>query len=173
MLLLPPILTDASARDQAQGIVQLRTATGYEVFPENPPGQLFLGNLSMLEYYARLIDYADTGFLLDCAHLAMYQHQMRREVLAGLEDFPLERIMEIHVAGGTVRDHDGFSWVDDDHTSGVLHDTWTILAHVLPRAPHLRAVVFECERQEFSAMLPHFQRLHQLLEEASYGAVQL
>ena len=39
--LAPPICTDASAQAQASGIIHLREATGYEVFPENPPGQVF------------------------------------------------------------------------------------------------------------------------------------
>ncbi|MGE3538303.1 MAG: DUF692 family multinuclear iron-containing protein [Candidatus Tectimicrobiota bacterium] len=172
MLLLPPVFTDASARDQARGIVQLRDMTGYEVLPENPPGQIFLGELSMLEYFARVSDYADTGLLLDCAHLAIYQRATGRAPLDGLDAFPLDRIIEIHVAGGTLRDHDGFRWVDDDHTPHVLQDTWTIFTHVLERAPHLRAVVFECERQSLSAVLPGFRRLRRALMQTSYGVVR-
>ena len=114
MLLLPPILTDESARAQARGIAHLREATGYEVFPENPPGQIFLGDVPLLEYFARVIEYADTGFLLDCAHLAIYQRLQGYGPLDGLDGFPLERVIEIHVAGGTLRDHEGFAWIDDE-----------------------------------------------------------
>lgn len=172
MLLLPPIFTTTSAQDYAYGIRQLREMTGYEVLPENPPGQIFLGDLSMLEYFARLIDYADTGLLLDCAHLAIYQRLTGRLPLDGLDDFPLDRVIEIHVAGGTLRDHDGFAWVEDDHTPYILQDTWAIFTHVIERAPHVRAVVFECERQSLPAVLPGFRRLRRALSKTSYGVVR-
>src|SRR5205814_1283884 len=38
MVLLPPVLTADAAKAMAAGIVPLREATGFEVFPENPPG---------------------------------------------------------------------------------------------------------------------------------------
>jgi len=170
MLLLPPILTAASAQAQAGGIVQLREATGYEVFPENPPGQLFLGDMPLLEYFAQVLEQADTGMLLDCAHLAMYQRLQGHPPLHGLDNFPLDRVVEIHVAGGTLREHEGFAWIDDDHSRHVLQDTWTIFTHVVERAPQLRAVVFECERQAFEVMRPGFRRLHRSLTQARRGA---
>jgi uncharacterized protein (UPF0276 family) len=172
MLLLPPICTDESAQAQANGIIHLREATGYEVFPENPPGQIFLGDLPLLEYFARVMEYADTGFLLDCAHLAIYQRLKGHEPLDGLDNFPLDRVIEMHVAGGTLRDHEGFSWIDDDHSLHVLHDTWTIFTHVIERAPHLRAVVFECERQAFTAVQPEFRRLRHCLDQVQPGAMR-
>jgi uncharacterized protein (UPF0276 family) len=172
MLLLPPICTDESAQAQASGIIHLREATGYEVFPENPPGQIFLGDVPLLEYFARVTEYADTGFLLDCAHLAIYQRLKGHKPLDGLDNFPLDRVIEIHVAGGTLRNHEGFSWIDDDHSRYVLHDTWTIFTHVIERAPHLRAVVFECERQAFAAAQPGFRRLSQCLDQVQLGAMR-
>ena len=139
---------------------------------EDPPGQVFLGELHLLEYFARVIEYADTGFLLDCAHLAIYQRLKGYAPLHGLDSFPLERVVEMHVAGGTLRDHEGFSWIDDDHSLHVLHDTWTIFTHVIERAPHLRAVVFECERQALDAVRPGFQRLRHCLDQVQFGAMR-
>ena len=81
-------------------------------------------------------------------------------------------IFSVHVAGGTLRDHEGFAWIDDDHTLHVLQDTWTIFTHVVERAPHLRAVVFECERQAFDTVRPGFRRLHRCLERAQSGAIR-
>ncbi len=170
MLLLPPILSRESAQAQARGIVHLREATGYEIFPENPPGQVFLGDMPLLDYFAQVIEAADTGLLLDCAHLAIYQRLTGRAMLDGLDNFPLERVIEIHVAGGTLRDHEGFGWIDDDHSQHVLQDTWTIFNYVVERATSLRAVVFECERQPFEVMRPDFRRLHRSLRHVRPGA---
>lgn len=159
MLLLPPILSAEAARRQAEGIVRLRERLGYEVFPENPPGHVFLGNLHILEFFAAVTERADTGMLLDCAHLAMYQRQMGYAPCTALDEFPLERIVELHVAGSTQKTHDGFVYWDDDHTPQVLTDTWQIFAWVVPKAPNLKAVVFECERNALASVIPGLQRI--------------
>jgi uncharacterized protein len=159
MLLLPPILCQETVAEMAEGIRALRDAAGLEVFPENPPGQVFLGDLHLLDFFARLCREADTGMLLDCAHLAIYQRTQGRQPLDGLDGFPLDRIIELHVAGGTEYERDGYPFVEDDHKPTVLADTWSILAHVAPRAPNLKAVVFECERNPLDACIPGFERI--------------
>lgn len=162
MLLLPPILTRDAADAMADGIVRLREATGFEVLPENPPGQVYLGDLHVLDFFARVIERADTGMLLDCAHLAIYQRLAGAAPTTGLDGFPRQRIVELHVAGGSERRHDGFTWVEDDHTPAVLADTWQIVEEVVPAASELRAIVFECERNPMAQCLAGFARLRQL-----------
>ena len=164
MLLLPPILTRDAADAMADGIMRLREATGFEVLPENPPGQVYLGDLHLLDFFARVVERADTGMLLDCAHLAIYQRLVGEAPLTGLDAFPRERIVELHVAGGSERRHEGFAWVEDDHTPAVLADTWTIVDAVVPAARELRAVVFECERNPMARCLDGFARLSDLLK---------
>lgn len=159
MLLLPPILADDPATEMARGIARLREETGHEVLPENPPGSVYLGDLHLLDYFARVCERADTGFLLDVAHLAIYQRALGHPPLAGLDGFPLDRIVEVHVAGGIERSHDGLSWVEDAHAPTVLADTWAILGAILPRLPNLRAVVFECERNPLEQVVPVFEQI--------------
>lgn len=159
MLLLPPILTDEGATAMAAGIGRLREVIGREVFPENPPGAAYVGDLHLLDFYRRVCERADTGMLLDCAHLAIYQRQTGRAPTDGLDAFCCERIVEVHVAGGRERERGGYRWVEDDHTPAVLPDTWSILDAVVARAPNLRAVVFECERNPIAACLPGFERI--------------
>jgi uncharacterized protein (UPF0276 family) len=164
MLLLPPVLTRDGADAIADGVVRLREAAGHEVLPENPPGQVFLGDLHVLDFFARVAERADTGLLLDCAHLAIFQRLRGLPPLAALDGYPLDRVVELHVAGGTPRDRDGFAWVDDDHTPAVLADTWAIVEHVVPRTPNLRGVVLECERNPMAACVASFERLAAILE---------
>lgn len=154
MLLLPPILLPEAVGPMAAGIRALREATGREVLPENPPGSVFVGELHLLDFFGRLAEAADTGLLLDCAHLAMYQRATGHEPLDALDNAPLDRIVELHIAGGSVRSNAGLPWVEDDHGAEVLDDTWAIVEHVLPRAPNLKAVVVECERNPLDVVLP-------------------
>lgn len=159
MLLLPPILSRESAFDMGDGIAGLRDEVGREVLPENPPGHVFLGDLHLLDYYAQVCERGDTGMLLDCAHLAIYQRLCGHQPLTALNNFPLERIVEIHVAGGTEHAHDGFAFVEDDHSPNVLPETWRIFDHLVARCPNLKAVVFECERNPLELCLAGFERI--------------
>lgn len=156
MLLLPPILIEEAVAPLAEGVVALREATGLEVLPENPPGTAFVGDLHILDFFGRLAEAADTGLLLDCAHLALYQQLHGHDALTAMDGFPLDRLVEIHVAGGSAADHQGFRWVEDDHGTAVLDDTWRIVEHVAAHAPNLKAVVVECERNPLDAVLPLF-----------------
>lgn len=169
MLLLPPVLSGDSAKALAAGIVRLRAATGLEVLPENPPGHLFLGDLHLLDYFGRVCEAADTGLLLDAAHLAIYQRAQGHAPTTGLDGLDLSRVVEIHVAGASARSVDGLTVFEDDHTPAVLADTWAILDAVAPHAPNLRAVVFECERNPVEAVVPVFAQLARRLAPTPFG----
>jgi uncharacterized protein len=158
-VLMPPILCRESAEEMARGVRALRAATGFEVLPENPPAHVYLGDLHLLDYFARVADLSDGGLLLDAAHLAVYQIVTGRQPLDGLDGFPLERVVEIHVAGGTPFASGGRRFIDDDHGPQPLPETWKIVDAVIPRARNLKAVVFECERNEVEAVLPTFELL--------------
>ena len=159
MMLLPPVLVDDGASRQADGLARLRSETGYEVLPENPPGAVFVGDLHLLDYFARVCERADTGMLLDCAHLAIYQRLVGHDPLDGLDAFPLERVVELHVAGGRELEHEGFRFVEDDHVPNVLPETWKIFEWLVARTPNLKAVVLECERNPLEDCVPAFERL--------------
>jgi uncharacterized protein (UPF0276 family) len=159
-VLMPPILCAESAIELADNVRRMREATGFEVLPENPPAHVYLGDLHLLDYFARVAEGADCGLLLDVAHLAIYQRATGRAATDGLDAFPLERVVEIHIAGGSEFEHAGRSFVDDDHSPVPLADAWRILEAVLPRAANLRALVFECERNRADEVIPVFERLH-------------
>jgi uncharacterized protein (UPF0276 family) len=157
--LLPPILEPEGADELADNVRALRERAGLEVLPENPPAHVYLGRMHLLDYFARVAERADCGLLLDVAHLAIYQRVSGRRPLDGLDGFPLERVVEVHVAGATPFDWQGLPLVEDDHGLTPLPDTWTLFEHVAARAPNLRAVVLECERNAIEGVLPLYERL--------------
>ena len=162
MTLLPPVLCVEEARHYAESIRVCRQALDREVLPENPPGTVFVGPLDLLEFYAEVCEQADTGMLLDAAHLSIYQSIMGREPLDGLAQFPLERIVEIHVAGSRSQNVEGLEVWTDDHYPTVREETWEIVEYLSERTPNLKAVVFECERNPMSQCLAGFQRISSL-----------
>jgi uncharacterized protein (UPF0276 family) len=159
-VLLPPVLCRESALETADNIVRVQDATGLAVLPENPPAVVYLGDLHVLEYFGLVADRAGCGLLLDCAHLAIFQHLRGLRPTDGLDGFPLDRVVELHVAGGTVTSVDGFAYVDDSHTPEPIPATWEILEYVLPRARNLRAIVYECEYNALEATIRTFERLN-------------
>ncbi|HMV84317.1 MAG TPA: DUF692 family protein [Blastocatellia bacterium] len=161
-MLMPPILCRESALETAESIQCIEAETGLACVPENPPSVIYVGELHMLDYFALVADRADCGVLLDCAHLAIFQQTRGLSPLAGLDAFPLERVVEMHVAGGSYADLDGFAYIEDNHSPEPLAETWEILEYVLPRATNLKAIVFECERNTPEECLDVFARLNSL-----------
>ena len=145
-LLLPPILCEESAVRVADGVRWLRDRTGFEVLPENPPGQVWIGPWDLLRYFAEVAERADSGLLLDVAHLAIARRAMGLDPASGLEDFPLERVVEVHVAGSALFELGGRWFAEDTHGPEPLPETWSLFSRVARAAPNLRAVVVECER---------------------------
>jgi len=166
-VLMPPILTEDSALEMATNLVRLRRESGFEVLPENPPAHFYAGELHLLDYFARVLIESDSGMLLDLAHLVIYQDAMGCDLFEGLDRFPLERIVELHVAGGSRFEHEGRSFIDDDHSPAPLPETWELLRHLLPRLPSLRAIVFECERNPIDQVAPHYETLLACVQAAA------
>lgn len=158
-LLLPPVLTRESADAVAASIARITDESGMAVLPENPPGSFFVGDLHILDYFAQVADRSGCGLLLDCAHLAMFQRLRGLAPTTGLDGFPLDRVIELHVAGTAPIEVDGLPLIDDAHGPEPLPDTWEIFDHVVARAPLLRAVVFECEKNAIDEVVPGFERL--------------
>ncbi len=171
-MLMPPILCRESALETAASIQQIEAATGFCVLPENPPSVMYLGDLHILDYFALVAEEADCGLLLDCAHLAIFQHARGLEPLTALDNFPLDRVIEMHVAGGTYKEVDGFHYIDDDHSPEPLAATWEILDYVLPRAKNLKAIVFECEYNAPEACLDGFAKLNAMFPAPTGVAAQ-
>ena len=140
------------------------------VLPENPPGTFFLGDLHILDYFAEVSARSQCGLLLDCAHLAMFQRLRGLPPTAGLDGFPLERVVELHVAGGTIVDVEGLELIDDAHDPEPLPDTWQILEAVLPRAPNVSAIVYECEKNAPDEVIANFPPLERDVSLVSRAA---
>ena len=161
-MLMPPILCCESALETAESIAHIETETGFSVLPENPPAVIYLGDLHLLDYFAMVTDKADCGMVLDAAHMAIFQQTRNLPPLAGLDSFPLDRVVEMHVAGGGLADVGGYAFIEGNHSPEPLPATWEILEYVIPRAKNLKAIVFECEHNQPEECLKVFERLNSI-----------
>jgi len=77
--------------------------------------------------------------LLDLHNLYCNAVNLHFDAQEMINRLPLDRVIEIHVAGGSWRD--GF-WMDA-HDGRVPEPVWKLLEYVLPLAPNVAGVVFE------------------------------
>jgi len=91
------------------------------------------------EFVARVAEAANCGILLDL-HNVWTNHRNGRQPLGEyLDQLPLERVWELHVAGGYY--HRGF-WLDA-HSGAIPADVLELAAHIVPRLGNLKAIIFE------------------------------
>jgi uncharacterized protein len=99
------------------------------------------------EFMAAVAQAADCGILLDLHNVYTNQRNGRQTVEAFLSQLPLERVWEIHLAGGF--EMDGF-WLDA-HSGAMPDPLLAISRDVVPQLPNLKAIIFEI----FASFLPH------------------
>jgi uncharacterized protein len=88
---------------------------------------------------AAITEHGHCGQLLDLHNLYCNAINHGFDAFAALDRVHLDRVVEIHVAGG--RWQDGY-WMDS-HDGRVPTPVWELLQHSLPRCPNIAGVVFE------------------------------
>ncbi|MET0402561.1 MAG: DUF692 family multinuclear iron-containing protein [Cystobacter sp.] len=162
-LYFTPPFTEAGLRDCAAHALHVQSHLSVPLALENPAVFARRGGLHVLEFMAGL--HARTGLplLLDLGHLLSYQLAAGLPLDAGLADFPLDQVIEVHLAGGVVTRRGGRSHYVDDHTQPVREELFGLLEHLLPRCPALRAVTFEGDGHPPEVALLTLRRLRQLV----------
>lgn len=148
--MLPPLQTTEGARRAAQTTrlvrahlpVPFAVETGVNYLKPRP------GELEDGEFVARVVEEADCGILLDLHNIWTNECNGRQPVTSFIDQIPLERVWEIHVAGGF--EFDGY-WLDS-HSGRLPESVLESAEMLIPRLPNLQAVVYEI----FPSFLPLF-----------------
>jgi len=85
------------------------------------------------------VEQGDCGILLDLHNLWVNERNGRQSVSDVLAALPLERVLEVHLAGG----FEMAGYYLDAHVGAVPTALLDIAATVLPRLPNVRALVYE------------------------------
>lgn len=139
--LLPPPQTPAAVRVASANIRRYAHAlgrpvafeTGVNYFRPSPDG------LTDGAYFQAVAEQADCGILLDLHNLWCNERNGRQPVMEALAQIPLERVWEVHFAGGSLLDG---IWLDA-HSGGIDQQLLHLAAQVLPRLPNVGALIFE------------------------------
>ena len=97
-------------------------------------------------FVSSVIEQANCGLLLDLHNLYTNALNGRQSVEDFLAHLPLERVWEIHLAGGM--EMDGF-WLDA-HSGEIPDPLFELAKQVIPALPNLKAIIFEI----FPAYIP-------------------
>lgn len=124
------------------------------------------------EFVARIARAADCGILLDLHNLWTNDRSGRQPLGDYIAQLPLERICELHLAGG--RYQNGF-WVESP-SGQVPDDVLELAARIVPRLPNLKAIIFELfpghsPRMGARAFRAQLENLHRLWDRRALAPI--
>lgn len=94
------------------------------------------------EFIAAMVEKAQTHLLLDLHNIYSNSRNFEGyDAWSFLRTVPLDRVLEIHLAGG----QEEAGWYHDFHSNPVPEPVWEMLGYVVERAPNLRAIVLEVQ----------------------------
>ncbi len=99
-----------------------------------------------IDFLNQLLTRTSCGLLLDLYNFYCNAINFGFDPYAALNRLQLDRVIEIHVAGGVT--HEGF--VLDVHSREVPDAVWELLEWVLPKVPNLCAITYELLEQALS-----------------------
>ncbi len=140
-MMLPPLQTPAGAETAVAGIRQVSRGLPAPFALETQVNYMrsACGTLSDGEFMARVAEGLDCGILLDLTNLWVNERNGRQPVAEYLDAIPLDRVIEVHLAGARL---DEGVWLDAHN--GTLQDEVLALAErVLPRLRRVRALTLE------------------------------
>lgn len=98
-----------------------------------------------IDFLCALTEAAPCGLLLDLFNLHCNAVNHGFDLMAALARLPLDRVVEVHLAGGGVE----HGFLLDSHSGSVPPPVWTALEWLLPRAPNLAGVLYEVQEPAF------------------------
>ena len=121
------------------------------------------GQLSDGAFVAAVAEQANCGILLDLHNLWANERNGRQAVKDFVTELPLDRVNEIHIAGGL--EHRGY-WLDA-HSGRVPEPLLQLAEWVVPQLPNLGALIFELlpqfiEPLGLDGIAEELEKLHRL-----------
>jgi uncharacterized protein (UPF0276 family) len=139
--LLPPVQTPEAVAAAVRHIRAYQDAFDRPFLVETPTNYLqpVPGDLSDGEYVAAIAEAADCGILLDLHNIWTNERNGRQSVDDFLSMIPLDRVWEVHLAGGFETD----GYYLDAHVGPIDPELLALAARVVPTLPRVRAVIYE------------------------------
>lgn len=164
---IPPLLNEASLAQAIARVREVQAAVPVPVAVEPPPMAFVAGRMPLFEFFGRLARETGCALLLDMGHLVSCEMASGRSVLEAVDQLPLQQVIEVHVAGGRLRQAADGPVYMDMHEAPVLDQTWAMLDALLPRLPNVKALCYECEGLDAATVLAVLAQLRQKVRRLS------
>ena len=138
----PPLYTEEFLARFVRNATALQARLDQPLVMENIPGffDVRASQMPEPEWLRRFFAATGLGFLLDLPHVWLEAHYHGRDPREFLLEFPLDRVVELHVAG-VADDRDlGGPWIAPAEPSDELLE---FAAYAAARCPNARAVTFD------------------------------
>jgi uncharacterized protein (UPF0276 family) len=139
--LLPPVPRVETVRAAVGHIARFQDEYDRPFLVETPTSYLrpVAGDLTDGTFVAQIAEQADCGILLDLHNVWANDLNGRQPVVEFLAEIPLDRVWEVHLAGGVYLD----DLYLDAHIGAVPGPLLDLARAVIPRLPRVRAILFE------------------------------
>ncbi len=151
--LCPPVIGEESLRACIRNVEQAQDFLGVPLALENITYSMSLGgdHVAAAAFFRDIVKATDCLVLLDVANLYINSKNHRFDPLEYLGLLPVERVVQIHLAGGVVS---GSGKYIDSHSEQVDQDIWKLAAAVA-KMVHPSSVIIERDQNfpDFKSLL--------------------
>ncbi|NGM13547.1 DUF692 domain-containing protein [Verrucosispora sioxanthis] len=169
--LLPLPRTEEVVAAVADKVRHIQQVVGVPFLLENISAFIDLpGEMPDAEFLTRIVERADCGILLDLTNVYNNAVNHQFDPLTYLDAIPLERVVQVHLAGGTYAG----DLLQDNHRTAVHTEVWDLLRHVLPHAP-ISGFMIERDGKlpdDFPEILADIARTREVIGTAGAGVEQ-
>jgi uncharacterized protein (UPF0276 family) len=146
----PPLYTEEFLQSFVSNARILRDAVAAPLVMENIPGFFSLDYQQMpeSEFLTRFFEQTGCGFLIDVPHVWLGAHYAGEDARHYIRDFPLDKVVEIHVAGVEPDGELGGRWVAPTPPSDEILE---LALWIAERAPKLRAITYDAFSPDLTA----------------------
>lgn len=139
--LLPLPITEASAEQCVKNIRQLKERFAAPFLIENISTYVEVNEAGWTEarWLRLILEEADCGLLLDVNNVFVNAHNHGGDALDFIKQLPLERVIEIHMAGHLERG----DLLIDTHGEDVRPEVLALFAETLPLCPNVKGILLE------------------------------
>lgn len=128
---IAPALNSATLKRVVANVRRAKDTLPAPLILENPPFYFTAKttNMTVPEFFNELVEEHNVGLLLDLSHLEITCQNLRLDAQLTLQQFPLERVIELHLSGTT--EQMDVTW--DHHASRCPESVWRLLDQTLDR----------------------------------------
>ena len=162
---------------EALGLVEQRVAAvqgllGRRLLVENPSSYLgFQASvIPEAEFLNELAERTGCGLLLDVNNVYVSACNQGWDPVDYLDSIVGDRVVEIHLAGHTVREIDGARLLIDSHNAPVADEVWALYERVITHiGPRPTLIEWDTDLPPLETLLTEARRADQVLEECRRG----